>query len=112
MAIKDLFSKIVNKAENATEKAEETVLNAAAEVKDEAQGSIDGHMPPEPPKDENGNPVKPPEGMRPPMGRPPMGGNFPEPPKDENGNPVKPPEGMRPPFAGQKPSEDGSETEA
>ena len=31
---------------------------------------------PEPPKDENGNPIKP--------------ENMPEPPKDENGNPLKP----------------------
>ena len=39
---------------------------------------------PEPPKDENGNPIAPPKGMKPPFGmKPPKDGKFPEPPKDE-----------------------------
>ena len=34
---------------------------------------------PEPPKDENGNPIAPPKGMKPPFGRkPPMDGKKPE----------------------------------
>ena len=41
---------------------------------------------PEPPKDENGNPLPAPDGHRPP---PPHDGKRPpEPPKDENGNPI------------------------
>ena len=64
---------------------------------------------PEPPKDENGNPIAPPEGFKPPHGfRPP------EPPKDENGNPIAPPEGFKPPkpgcACGEKPAE-AEETE-
>ncbi|MBO6061833.1 MAG: hypothetical protein J6P98_06955 [Clostridia bacterium] len=70
-----------------------------------------GISPPKPPKDENGNPVKPPEGMKPPFGRPPMDGKFPEPPKDENGNPVEPPEGMKPSFGFGKPAEDDNGTQ-
>ena len=48
---------------------------------------------PEPPKDENGNPIKPPFPGH--HGPKPSGnwkdGERPEPPKDENGNPIKPP---------------------
>ena len=44
----------------------------------------DGNRPPEPPKDENGNSLPPPDGSRPP-----------EPPRDENGNPLPPPDGFR-----------------
>ncbi len=47
---------------------------------------------PDPPKDENGNPLPPPEGGRPPMHH---GQRPPEPPKDDNGNPLPPPEGGR-----------------
>lgn len=43
---------------------------------------------PEPPKDENGNPIAPPKGFKPPKG-------F-TPPKDENGNPIAPPNGFKP----------------
>ena len=52
---------------------------------------------PEPPKDENGNPIAPPEGC-------------PEPPKDENGNPIAPPEGKKPPCC-MKPPKDGEKPE-
>lgn len=38
------------------------------EVREEAQEIIGEHKRPEPPKDENGNPMRPPEGMRPPFG--------------------------------------------
>ena len=79
MAIKNLFSKQNNK----------TTPKDDAGVK---------HR--EPPKDENGNPIKPPEGFK-----PPKDGKRPEPPKDENGNPIKPPKGARPPFDGKKPTE-------
>ena len=62
---------------------------------------------PEPPKDENGNPIAPPEGFKPPKGFCP-----PEPPKDENGNPIAPPEGFKPPkpgcCCGEKPAEEES----
>ena len=61
---------------------------------------------PEPPKDENGNPLPAPDGHRPP---PPHGGKRPpEPPKDENGNPLLPPDGHRPPHPPRKP-EDAAE---
>ena len=52
---------------------------------------------PEPPKDENGNPIAPPKGFK-----PPKDGKFPEPPKDENGNPIAPPKGFKPPKPGAK----------
>ena len=52
--------------------------------------------PPEPPKDENGRPLPPPKGGRPPKGE------RPEPPKDENGRPLPPPKGGRPPK-GERP---------
>ena len=42
--------------------------------------------PPEPPKDENGRPLPPPDGKKPPKG------DRPEPPKDENGRPLLPPD--------------------
>ena len=37
-------------------------------VKDELQEAAE-HVRPEPPKDENGNPIAPPEGGRPPFGK-------------------------------------------
>ena len=80
MAIKDLFSKF---GSNTTASEE---------------GSAEKHR--QPPKDENGNPIKPPEGFR-----PSKDGKMPEPPKDENGNPIKPPKGAKPPFDWKKPSE-------
>ncbi len=43
-------------------------------------------IPPEPLKDENGCPLPPPDGKKPPMGE------RPEPPKDENGRPLPPPD--------------------
>ena len=68
MAIKDLFNKLKEKAEGAAEETAETAGNAVEEVKEEAQDFMQGHKPPEPPKDENGSPIAPPEGMKPPFG--------------------------------------------
>ncbi len=56
---------------------------------------------PEPPKDENGNPLPPPDGKK-----PPKDGKRPEPPKDENGNPLPPPDGKRPPRNSRTDSEE------
>jgi len=104
MVIKDLFGKIINKAEEVEKDASTTAEKTVEEIKDKAQDFMKGHKPPEPPKDENGNPIKPPEGFKPPMGgKPPK-----EPSKDENGNPIKPPEGMKPPFGWKKPTEENT----
>lgn len=55
-------------------------------VRDKFNGArnSDSTNPPEPPKDENGNPLPPPD-------RNSDDTNRPEPPKDENGNPLPPP---------------------
>ncbi len=67
------------------------------------ENNLNGQTRPEPPKDENGNPLPPPKGDRPQMHH---GQRPPEPPKDENGNPLPPPEGGRPPMRhGQRPPE-------
>ncbi len=100
MAISEFLKKLVKNADETTETAAEAVEAEAEEVKAEVQDHVHGHRPPEPPKDENGNPVQPPEGFRPPMGHRP-----PEPPKDENCNPIRPPEGMTPPPGWEKPAE-------
>lgn len=52
-----------------------------------------GEQPPEPPKDENGNPLPPPDGKgrQGQNGEDRSGSQPPEPPKDENGNPLPPP---------------------
>ena len=50
------------------------------------QNKNDGQKPPEPPKDENGNPMPPPDRNNGDNSAPP------EPPKDENGNPMPPPD--------------------
>ena len=64
--------------------------------------AIDGKFPPEPPKDENGNPIAPPDGFK-----PPFGGKFPgEPPKDEDGNPIAPPESFKQTRGGHPPKPD------
>jgi len=49
-----------------------------------------GEQPPEPPKDENGNPLPPPDGKGM-QGQ--NGSQPPEPPKDENGKTLSPPDG-------------------
>ena len=56
-----------------------------------------GEQPPEPPKDENGNPLPPPDGqgMQGQKGAEHSGNQPPEPPKDENGNPLPPPDGFQ-----------------
>ncbi len=53
-----------------------------------------GEQPPEPPKDENGNPLPPPDGkgMRGQHDADRNGNQPPEQPKDENGNPLPPPD--------------------
>ena len=68
MAIKDLFNKIINKTDEAAEETAQAAETAADQIKEETQDFMQGHRPPEPPKDENGNPIKPPEGMKPPFG--------------------------------------------
>ena len=71
--------------------------------------------------DENGNPLPPPDGKKPPKGckcgmKPPKDGKFPpmgkngahpEPPKDANGNPIEPPKDAngKPIFPFRKPEE-------
>ncbi len=69
------------------------------QFENEGQGRPDrdnnsGGQSPEPPKDENGKPLPPPDGGH---GGPHRdnngGGQPPEPPKDENGNPLPPPDG-------------------
>ena len=56
-----------------------------------------GEQPPEPPKDENGKPLPPPDGkgMQGQNGAGHDGSQPPEPPKDENGNPLPPPDGFQ-----------------
>ena len=51
-----------------------------------------GEKPPEPSKDENGNPLPPPD-CKNNQGGHHDGHTPPEPPKDENGNPLPPPDG-------------------
>ncbi len=55
-------------------------------------GQMGSEQPPEPPKDENGNPMPPPDGQS--GGFSQNGEQPPEPPKDENGNPMAPPDGQ------------------
>ena len=50
------------------------------------RNSDGNNTPPEPPKDENGNPMPPPDRNN------GDNSNRPEPPKDENGNPMPPPD--------------------
>lgn len=50
------------------------------------QNKNDGQKPPEPPKDENGNPLPPPDRNN------GDNSNRPAPPKDENGNSMPPPD--------------------
>ena len=50
--------------------------------------SVDGQTPPEPPKDENGNPLPPTDKQSQTKDHK---GQPPEPPKDANGNPLPPP---------------------
>ena len=50
----------------------------------------DGHQPPEPPKDANGNPPPDRQGQNGQNGR--DGNQPPEPPRDANGNPLPPPD--------------------
>ena len=73
------------------------VIKKAEELKEQGQAAAEQvqdmmNQMPEPPKDANGNPIMPPHGGRPPMGRPPMNGERPEPPKEETEAPevVKP----------------------
>ena len=68
MAISEFLKKLVKNADETTETVAEAVEAEAEEVKEEVQDHVHGHRPPEPPKDENGNPIQPPEGMTPPPG--------------------------------------------
>ena len=87
------YDLLIENATVLTMDAESTVLrDHSIGIKDGAVSFL-GEQAPEPPKDENGNPIAPPEGCRPPMG---FGGHRPEPPKDENGNPIAPPDGAFP----------------
>lgn len=81
--------------------------------KKEDQETAAGEKPerPEPPKDENGKPIRPPFPGHHGSGPEGKDGKRPEPPKDENGNPIRPPfpghHGPRP----EKPAE-GTQEEA
>ncbi len=99
MSLKDLFTNVANGVEDSAKETTAAIEKEAETIKEKAH---EFGRRPEPPKDENGNPIKPPKGMKPPKGWPPKG-ERPEPPKDENGNPIKPPEGMKPPFEEKKP---------
>ena len=73
-AAKDKFDKSKKKFDQTKDKADKT------------RDKFDGKNPPEPPKDENGNPMPPPDKQD------GDNSNRPEPPKDKNGNPLPPPD--------------------
>lgn len=74
----------LDKAKEAKEKYDKTKdkIDKAKDFFGQKQDG-DSSNRPEPPKDENGNPMPPPDGDN---------SNRPEPPKDENGNPMPPPD--------------------
>ena len=66
---------------------------APVQAQDNNKNNSDMKNPPEPPKDENGNPMPPPDKNKSDNNKNNSDmKNPPEPPKDENGNPMPPPD--------------------
>lgn len=82
---KQKYDKTKSKIDKTKSKIEQKLGGDGTNFPQRPNRSGDSSNPPEPPKDENGNPMPPPD-------RDGDNSNRPEPPKDENGNPLPPPD--------------------